>query len=158
LKEKGLKMQIKNLGKWNFLFVLFLLIFSYHPLRAETSFQDMEESSSDILCQFTYDSKGNPESFPRAFPINLDESLLIGQMTVQIQTKSPADEALAKQFTLLNFSIWDDSGSELSNQPYFQAKDILISASHPVIFQVKVRNLAVPDYPEVYQARCSRRE
>lgn len=146
-------MQIKNLGKWNFLFVLFLLIFSYHPLRAETSFQDMEESSSDILCQFTYDSKGNPESFPRAFPINLDESLLIGQMTVQIQTKSPADEALAKQFTLLNFSIWDDSGSELSNQPYFQAKDILISASHPVIFQVKVRNLAVPDYPEVYQAR-----
>ncbi len=151
-------MQIKNLGKWNFLFVLFLLIFSYHPLRAETSFQDMEESSSDILCQFTYDSKGNPESFPRAFPINLDESLLIGQMTVQIQTKSPADEALAKQFTLLNFSIWDDSGSELSNQPYFQAKDILISASHPVIFQVKVRNLAVPDYPEVYQARCSRRE
>lgn len=149
-------MQIKNLGKWNFLFVLFLLIFS-PLLQAATSLQDMEESSSDILCQFSYDSKGNPESFPRTFPINIDESFLIGQMTVQVQTKLPADEALADQWTILNFSIWDDSGSELSNQPYFQAKDILISASHPVTFQIKVRNLAVPDYPEIYQARCSRR-
>lgn len=113
---------------------------------------------SDIICSFSYDSQGNPESFTRIFPAGSEDSFLIGQMTVHVKTELPKDKSLLKKFTILNFEIWDDTGSELSNQPEFKSHNVLVSRSQPVNYQIKVRNLAVPDYPETYRADCHRQK
>lgn len=110
----------------------------------------------DITCHFKYDSKGNPEEFPRTFSPGAKEDLLIGMMTLRVSTALPTDGNLAKKFTLLNFGIWDDAGAANINQAEFYAKDILVGSDKDVEFELKVSNPAVPPDKEVYTAKCRR--
>lgn len=114
-------------------------------------------NTGDIACQFQYDSPGNPEKFTRNFSLNSEESFLIGQMTVRIATSTPKDKSLTNKFTVMNFGIWDDSGSVNVNQAEFYSNNVLVNSSNTVHFELKVRNPAVPAEKEAYYANCIRK-
>lgn len=114
-------------------------------------------NTGDIVCQFQYDSPGNPEKFTRIFSLNSEESFLLGQMTVRVSTSTPKDKSLANKFTLMNFGIWDDSGSMNVNQAEFYSNNVLVNSSNKVHFELKVRNPAVPAEKEAYYANCFRK-